>query len=165
MTLKISQNLQENPFDRVSFLLQAACNFIKEEALAQLFFVCRDSGTSVFLWNFATPFLKNTSGWLLLKDVPINRSDRPDVFCEKAFGKNYAKFTGKHLYQKLFLFWEFFQSTFLTEHRERLFLECLKSCIQGPWTPKRETRQLKCTRSATVTQISCCGIQDSKHMK
>ena len=165
MTLKISQNLQENPFDRVSFLLQAACNFIKEEALAQLFFVCRDSGTGVFLWNFATPFLKNTSGWLLLKDVPINRSDRPDVFCEKAFGKNYAKFTGKHLYQKLFLFWEFFQSNFLTEHRERLFLECLKSCIQGPWTPKRETRQLKSIRSATVTQISCCGIQDSKHMK
>ena len=141
-----------------------------EEALAQMFFACnvylkRDSGTGVFLWNNATPFLKNTSGWLLLKDVPINRSDRPDVFCEKAFRKNSAKFTKKHLYQKLFLFWEFFQSTSLTEYRERLLLECLKGCIQGPWTPKRKTRQLKCIRRATVTQFSCCDIQDPKHMK
>ena len=37
--LNISQNSEENTCDRVSFLinLQAACNFIKKETLAQVF--------------------------------------------------------------------------------------------------------------------------------
>ena len=31
------------------------------------------------------------------------RSSRPDVFCEKGVLRNFAKFTGKHLCQSLFL--------------------------------------------------------------
>ena len=30
------------------------------------------------------------------------RSSRPEVFCKKAVLRNFAKFTGKHLYQSLF---------------------------------------------------------------
>ena len=30
------------------------------------------------------------------------RSSRPEVFCEKGVLRNFAKFTGKHLYQSLF---------------------------------------------------------------
>ena len=33
----------------------------------------------------------------------ISRSSRPEVFCEKATLKTYAKFTGKHLCWSLFL--------------------------------------------------------------
>ena len=39
--LKNSQNLQENPCTRVSFLIKlqvSACNFIKKETLAQVFY-------------------------------------------------------------------------------------------------------------------------------
>ena len=32
----------------------------------------------------------------------VNRSGRPEVFCEKAVLRNFAKFTGKHLCQSLF---------------------------------------------------------------
>ena len=31
------------------------------------------------------------------------RSSRPDVFCKKVVLRNFAKFTGKHVYQSLFL--------------------------------------------------------------
>ena len=31
------------------------------------------------------------------------RSSRPEVFCEKCVLRNFAKFTGKHLWQNLFL--------------------------------------------------------------
>ena len=30
------------------------------------------------------------------------RSSRPEVFCKKSVLRNFAKFTGKHLYQSLF---------------------------------------------------------------
>ena len=62
MFLKISQNSQKNTCVRFSFLKSCrpeACNFIKKETLAQVFFM-----------NFAkflrTPFLQNTSGGLFL---------------------------------------------------------------------------------------------------
>ena len=64
MFLEISQNSQENTCARVSFLknLQtSACNFIKEEALAQAFY-CEFGEISR-----NTFFLQNTSGRLLLK--------------------------------------------------------------------------------------------------
>ena len=31
------------------------------------------------------------------------RSNRPDVFCKKAVLRNFVKFTGKHLYQSLYV--------------------------------------------------------------
>ena len=65
----------------------------------------------------------------------MNRSSRPEVFCEKGVLRNFAKFTGKHLCQSLFLkklqalralfkketlaqvfSCEFFEFSFLTEH-------------------------------------------------
>ena len=55
-----------------------------------------------------------------------NSSSRPEVFCKKSVLKNFAKFTGKHLYQSLFLiklqasafsanFAKFLRTAFLTE--------------------------------------------------
>ena len=38
----------------------------------------------------------------LVKDGDICRSSRPEVFCKKGVLKNFGKFTGKHLYQRLF---------------------------------------------------------------
>ena len=32
----------------------------------------------------------------------MSRSNRPEVFCEKGFLRNFVKFTGKHLCQSLF---------------------------------------------------------------
>ena len=44
---------------------------------------------------------------ILLEDENNNfllfRSSRPEVFCKKAVLKNFAKFTGKHLRQSIFL--------------------------------------------------------------
>ena len=37
-----------------------------------------------------------------LENSLINRSPRQNVFCEKGVLKNFAKFTGKHLCQRLF---------------------------------------------------------------
>ena len=36
------------------------------------------------------------------KNFARNRSSRPEVFCKKGVFRNFAKFTGKHLCQKLF---------------------------------------------------------------
>ena len=36
-------------------------------------------------------------------NTPLARSSRSEVFCKKGFLKNFAKFTGKHLCQSLFL--------------------------------------------------------------
>ena len=35
-------------------------------------------------------------------ELPIIRSSRPEVFCRKCVLKNFAKFTGKHLWQSFF---------------------------------------------------------------
>ena len=53
--------------------------------------------------------------------ICLNRSSRPKMFCKKGVLKNFAKFTGKYLYQSLFLinfgqvfsceFWEIFKNT------------------------------------------------------
>ena len=51
------------------------------------------------------------------------RSSRPDVFCKKGVLKSFAKFTGKHLCQRLFFnkefsceFAKFLRTPFFTEH-------------------------------------------------
>ena len=54
-----------------------------------------------FLYIFRTPFLKNTSGWLLLNVFVKNsiryfRSSRPEVFLGKSALKICSKFTGEH---------------------------------------------------------------------
>ena len=36
-------------------------------------------------------------------ELKVNRSSRPKVFCKKDVLKNFAKFTGKHVCQSLFL--------------------------------------------------------------
>ena len=62
MSLKVSQNSRENACARVSFLkkLQAqSCNFIKKEALAQVFFWWT-------LWNFWEDLFMKHLRWLLL---------------------------------------------------------------------------------------------------
>ena len=55
----------------------------------------------------------------------MNRSSRPEVFCNKDIFKNFSKFTGKHLCQSLFLnkvacarrnFAKFLRTSFSIEH-------------------------------------------------
>ena len=41
--------------------------------------------------------------WLKRTVILTFRSSRPDVFCKKGVLRNFAKFTGKHLRQSLFL--------------------------------------------------------------
>ena len=60
-----------------------------------------------------------------------HRSSRPEVFCKKSVLRNFAKFTGKHLCQRLL------RTPFFTEHLRRLHLESLKLWI------KREQRLFK----------------------
>ena len=58
------------------------------------------------------------------RTIYLPRSSRPSVFCKKCVLKNFAKFTGKHLYQshhfnKLCFpanFAKFLRTPFLTEH-------------------------------------------------
>ena len=65
------------------------------------------------------------------------RSNCQEVFCKKAFPRNFAKFTGKHLCHSLFFkkdalaevlsceFCEISKNTFLTEHLRWLLLACV----------------------------------------
>ena len=82
------------------------------------------------------------------------RSSRPEVFCKKGVVRNFTKFTGKHLCQRLFFnkvadlrpatllkkslwyrcfpvnFVKFLTTPFFTEHLRRLLLLCQnKMCV------------------------------------
>ena len=48
------------------------------------------------------------------------RSSRPEVFCKKDVLKNFSKFTGKHLFQSLFLI-EFFNKLFKKKTQTQVF--------------------------------------------
>ena len=58
-----------------------------------------EDGQGVFqrLVSFNTIYVLYQKSWGMVK------SNRPEVFCEKGVSKNFAKFTGKHLRQSLFL--------------------------------------------------------------
>ena len=65
---------------------------------------------------------------VLLRKVSINRSSRAEVFCEKCALKNFTKFTGKHMWQSLFLN-KFLRATFILNTSGRLLLN--KVLLQG----------------------------------
>ena len=46
--------------------------------------------------------VKTSTYQLLMNPYPF-RSSRPEVFCEKGVLRNFAKFTGKHVCESLFL--------------------------------------------------------------
>ena len=86
MFLKISQNSQENTCARVSFLIKLqdwGLQLLKKEALAQMF-------SCEFCETLRTPFLQNTSAWLLLilfgHHIPF-RGSRLKMFYKKHSGK------------------------------------------------------------------------------
>ena len=82
--LEISQNLQENNFARVSFLikLQASCNFIKKETLAQVF--CCEF-CEIFKNTFFTELLRATvSAGIVDFRRNVFQKQSPVVFCKKA---------------------------------------------------------------------------------
>ena len=68
---------------------------------------------------------------VLLRKVLINRSSRPEVFCEKGALKNFTKFTGKHMWQSLFFnkVVKFLRATFILNTSGRLLLN--KVLLQG----------------------------------
>ena len=71
--LKILQNSQEDTCARVSFLINVqapACNFIKKEALAQVFScefseICKNNFFTEHLWTTASAWCFKTSRWLI----------------------------------------------------------------------------------------------------
>ena len=66
---------------------------------------------------------------LIWLQITKTRSSRPEVFCKKGVLRNFAKFTGKHLWQSLFfnkvagLFGEFLGTPCFTEHLWWLLLK------------------------------------------
>ena len=86
-----------------------------------------------YLRDFCRKKISEISGifskiFLSLLNLKIRRSSRPEVFCKKAVLRNFAKFTGKHLCQSLFLnkvlghrcfpvnFAKFLRTAFFIEH-------------------------------------------------
>ena len=74
--LEISQNSQENTCARVSFLikLQASCNFIKKETLAQVF-SCEFCEISKNTFSYRTPPVAASEYWevwMCLRDKSIS---------------------------------------------------------------------------------------------
>ena len=101
--LEISQNSQENTSARVSFLikLQAwAYNFIKSEALAQVFsFEFCEISKNTF--SYRTPPLAAFESNFFSEDLPGD--SRPDMFYKKSFSKKISKFTRKLSFWSSFL--------------------------------------------------------------
>ena len=68
---------------------------------------------------------------VLFTSSRITRSSPPEVFCEKGVLRNFSKFTGKHLRQRLWYrcfsvnFEKFLRTPFLTEHLRWLLLNHL----------------------------------------
>ena len=58
-------------------------------------------GLSTKLWKAAKVILSCEDSGLRVKVVKYRRS-YPEVFCKKGVLRNFAKFTGKHLWQSLF---------------------------------------------------------------
>ena len=104
----------------VSFLIKfqiRACNFIKKEALAQVF-SCELCKISKNTFSYRTPLVAASDKWLNVLNK-LTLSDRlqkqpPEVLCKKRFLRNFAKFTGKHLCQSLFF--NKVAGLFFTEH-------------------------------------------------
>ena len=111
------------------------------------------------------------------------RSSSPKVFCKKRVLRNFAKFTGKHLYQSLFLnkvagwgtflhlFW---RKSFLTEHLGWLLLCMMYALLTGKvekfarflacWHAKLKNWHIKMTLLARgdVDHAGTHGTQFSK---
>ena len=95
----------ESHFNKVAGL--KACNFIKKRLEHRCFVV----NIAKFI---RTAFCMKHIRWLLLflKDIHFQeskektsvlyRSSRPEGFCKKGVLTNFAKFTGKHLWESLF---------------------------------------------------------------
>ena len=87
--LEISQNSQENTCVRASFLIKhQACNFIKKEALAQVF-------SCEFCEISKSTFFQNTSGQLLFMKYKGNHIVHMNIhhFCIYIFKKLYTDAT------------------------------------------------------------------------
>ena len=149
----------------------AACNFIKKEALAQVFSCefCESSKilTQQIWWlllqgdkskKYEYIFYRIPSSWLqtiqyicvyrqkthLILPVLIldeDRSSRPEVFCKKGVLRNFGKFTGKHLCQSLF-FDKVFSCEFCTEHLWWLLLTKRKNWFTFIFSQKRPSSNL-----------------------
>ena len=94
--LEISQNSQENTCARVSFWIKFF-NFIKKETLA-LVFSCEFYEISKNNFFHRTPLV--AASWCLTRKFFLllrKQKQPPEVLC-----KNFAKFTEKHLWQRLF---------------------------------------------------------------
>ena len=69
--------------------------FLKIKHMTQTQLYCRQSMQVV-------PNESISSRVLCSLSMPLFRSSRPELFCRKGALRNFAKFTGKHLYQSLF---------------------------------------------------------------
>ena len=99
--LKNSQHYQEKPFARVPFRLSSKAKNLNNpgKITRSSHRVC--SVKKMFL-KVSHISRKKVSHFNKFTGLQL-RSSRPDVFCKKRVLKDFAKFTGKHLCQSLFL--------------------------------------------------------------
>ena len=102
MLLEILQHSLENTCARDSFLIKKIiklCNFIKKETLTQVF-SCEFCEISKNTFLHRTPLVAaSVSSFLLHTKIQMQPLELP---CKKDVLRNFAKFTGKHLCQRLF---------------------------------------------------------------
>ena len=92
------------------------CTKNEEILNGKLHFLCNGPAIRVFClihnyqekwWRISTPQILSWSNLklecnCLSQNLWIYRSSRPEVFCRKGVLRNFAKFTGKHLWKSLF---------------------------------------------------------------
>ena len=65
---------------------------------------CRDRERFIYLLIYSNKLAYFQQVWFIEAVLPkvMDRSSRPEIFYKKSVLRNFTKFTGKHLYQRLF---------------------------------------------------------------
>ena len=96
----------------------------------QIYFSDESSGTLFRTQNVTTFFKYDDLQHLVvsaLVSIFLDRSSHPEVFCKKGVLKKFAKFTGKHLCQSLFLKSNFIKKETLAQAFSCEFCEISKN--------------------------------------
>ena len=103
-TLIVFENIAQN--FKVRTLLTEASLQVKSIWSALTFLTSNGNRTLSFCFCFSLSFETRIAFWIIHKwqdNSSIFRSSRPEVFCKICVPRSFAKFTGKSLWQSLFL--------------------------------------------------------------